>query len=80
MRRSPAPSNWPDTFFAAQFSAGYTTNISGFDLRQAQVPRVEGVAERGRGLGGTLKGQHTLVPGFASELIGFLARFGRVLG
>jgi hypothetical protein len=36
MRRSPAPSNSPGTFFAAQFSAGYTTNMSGFDLRQAQ--------------------------------------------
>jgi hypothetical protein len=31
MRRSPALSNQPGTFFAAQFSAGYTTNISGFD-------------------------------------------------
>jgi ATP-dependent DNA ligase len=26
----------PDTFFVVQFSAGYTTNMSGFDLRQAQ--------------------------------------------
>jgi putative copper export protein len=37
MRRSPAPSNSPGTFFAAQFSAGYTTNISGFDLRQTHL-------------------------------------------
>src|ERR1700738_4780557 len=36
MRRSRAPSNQPGAFFAAQFSAGYTINISGFDLRQAQ--------------------------------------------
>ena len=36
MRRSPAPPNSPGTFLAAQFSAGYTTNMSGFDLRQAQ--------------------------------------------
>jgi putative tryptophan/tyrosine transport system substrate-binding protein len=36
IRRSRAPSSGPGTFFAAQFSAGYTTNISGFDLRQAQ--------------------------------------------
>src|SRR6266478_7286404 len=34
MRRSPAPSNSPGTFFAAQFSAGYTANMSGFDLRE----------------------------------------------
>jgi hypothetical protein len=38
MRRSPAPSSSPGTFFAAQFSAGYTTNMSGFDLRQTQQP------------------------------------------
>src|SRR5258708_2720479 len=37
IRRSRAPSSGPGTFFAAQFSAGCTTNISGFDLRQAQV-------------------------------------------
>src|ERR1700730_17850646 len=37
MRRSPAPPNSPGTFLAAQFSAGYTTNMSGFDLRQGQV-------------------------------------------
>jgi hypothetical protein len=36
MRRSPAPPNSPGTFLAAQFSADYTTNMSGFDLRQAQ--------------------------------------------
>src|SRR5437899_4986199 len=36
IRRSRAPSSGPGTFFAAQFSAGCTTNISGFDLRQAQ--------------------------------------------
>jgi hypothetical protein len=37
IRRSRAPSSGPGTFFAAQFSAGCTTNISGFDLRQAQL-------------------------------------------
>src|SRR5258708_18282004 len=37
IRRSRAPSSGPGTFFAAQFSAGCTTNISGFDLRQAQA-------------------------------------------
>ena|SRR6266849_9976421 len=36
-RRSRAPSNGPDAFFVAQFSAGYTPNIFGFDLRQEQV-------------------------------------------
>src|SRR5712675_2315377 len=39
IRRSRAPSSGPGTFFAAQFSAGCTTNISGFDLRQAQARR-----------------------------------------
>jgi hypothetical protein len=39
MRRSPAPPNSPGTFLAAQFSADYTTNMSGFDLRQAQPAR-----------------------------------------
>ena len=39
MHRSRAPLIAPDTFFAAQFSAGYTTNMSGFDLRQAQPVR-----------------------------------------
>src|SRR5258707_4570888 len=37
IRQSRAPSSGPGTFFAAKFSAGCTTNISGFDLRQAQV-------------------------------------------
>ena len=32
-RRSRAPSNGPEAFFVAQFSAGYTTNMFGFDLR-----------------------------------------------
>src|ERR1700738_543074 len=36
MRRSRAPSNGLGRFFAAQFSAGCTTNMSGFDCRQAQ--------------------------------------------
>src|SRR5260370_16521964 len=35
-RRSRATSNGPDAFFVAQFSAGYTTNMFGFDLRQGQ--------------------------------------------
>src|SRR6266481_7800818 len=39
-RRSRAPSNGPDAFFVAQFSAGYTTNMFVFDLRQGQVPMV----------------------------------------
>jgi len=37
-RRSRAPSNGPDAYFVAQFSAGYTTNMFGFDLRQGQAP------------------------------------------
>ena len=37
MRRFRAPSSGLDKFFAAQFSAGYITNMSGFDLRQAQA-------------------------------------------
>jgi hypothetical protein len=32
MRRSRVPSNGPGRFFAAQFSAGCTTNMSGFDF------------------------------------------------
>src|SRR5258707_9422884 len=36
-RRSRAPSNGPDAFFVAQFSAGYTINMFGFDLRQGQA-------------------------------------------
>src|SRR5258706_13072100 len=35
-RRFRAPSNRPEAFFVAQFSAGYTTNMFGFDLRQGQ--------------------------------------------
>jgi hypothetical protein len=35
-RRSRAPSNGPDAFFVARFSAGYTTNVFEFDLRQGQ--------------------------------------------
>jgi hypothetical protein len=33
MRRFLASSSGLDKFFAAQFSAGYITNMSGFDLR-----------------------------------------------
>jgi len=36
-RRFRARSNGPEAFFVAQFSAGYTTNMFGFDLRQGQV-------------------------------------------
>src|SRR6202043_1064710 len=36
MRRSRAPSSGLDKFSAAQFSAGYITNMFEFDLRQAQ--------------------------------------------
>jgi hypothetical protein len=32
-----APSNWPGPFFAARSWAGCTTNMFGFDLRQAQA-------------------------------------------
>jgi hypothetical protein len=35
MHRSRAPSIALGTFFVAQFSVGYITNMSGFDLRQA---------------------------------------------
>jgi hypothetical protein len=38
MRRSCAPSNGPGRFVASQFSAGCTTNMFGFDFRQAQPP------------------------------------------
>ena len=31
-----AASNWPGPFFAARSWAGCTTNMFGFDLRQAQ--------------------------------------------
>jgi hypothetical protein len=41
MRRFRAPSSGLDKFFAAQFSAGYITSMSGFDLRQAQVKRCD---------------------------------------
>jgi hypothetical protein len=43
MHRSRAPSIAPDTFFVAQSWAGYTTNMSGFDLRQAQAQEDTGV-------------------------------------
>jgi hypothetical protein len=36
MRRSTASSNWPGPFFAVRYWAGCTTNMFGFDLRQAQ--------------------------------------------
>src|SRR5260370_38103825 len=36
-RRSRAPSNGSEAFFVTQFSAGYTINMFGFDLRQGQV-------------------------------------------
>src|ERR1700676_2957094 len=42
MRRSRAPSNWPGPFFAARSWAGCTTNMFGFDLRQAQ-PTDDGI-------------------------------------
>jgi hypothetical protein len=41
-RRSRAPSNGPDAFFVAQFSAGYTTNMFGFDFTTG-TPIVEEV-------------------------------------
>src|SRR6266404_2223303 len=41
MRRSRAPSNWPGPFFAARSWAGCTTNMFGFDLRQAQLPTAD---------------------------------------
>jgi len=43
------------------------------------IAGVEGVAERGRGLRRPLVAQHTLVPGFARETIGFLTRFPSAL-
>src|SRR6266576_4095342 len=43
-RRFRAPSNRPEAFFVAQFSAGYTTNMFGFDLRQGQ-PREVGARQ-----------------------------------
>jgi hypothetical protein len=35
-RLSRSMTNRPDAYFVAQFSAGYTTNMLGFDLRQGQ--------------------------------------------
>src|SRR5882672_8014334 len=46
-RRSRAPSNGPDAYFVAQFSAGYTTNMFGFDLRQGQVFDTDRKPDRG---------------------------------
>src|SRR4029450_2573389 len=46
-RRSRAPSNGPDVYVVAQFSAGYTTNMFGFDLRQGQGRQFWGGVERG---------------------------------
>jgi hypothetical protein len=43
MRRFRAPSSGLDKFFAAQFSAGYITNMSGFDLRQGQPKLIVGL-------------------------------------
>jgi Integrase core domain len=45
MRRSRAPSNWPGPFFAARSRAGCTTNMFGFDLRQAQGATAHPTAE-----------------------------------
>src|ERR1700704_5898849 len=44
-RRSRAPSNQSEAFFVAQFSAGYTTNMFGFDLRQGQDANAALVAQ-----------------------------------
>lgn len=44
------------------------------------IAGVECVAERGRGLCGTLEAEHAQVPGFAGEAAGFLAGFGGPLG
>jgi hypothetical protein len=40
MRRSRVPSNEPGRFFAAQFSAGCTTNMSGFDFSTSTAARI----------------------------------------
>src|ERR1700677_5011548 len=55
MRRSRAPSNWPGPFFAARSRAGCTTNMFGFDLRQAQGAE----ATAGRRLRGGVEPQAT---------------------
>jgi hypothetical protein len=47
MHRSRAPSIALGTFFVAQFSAGYITNMSGFDLRQTQWCKAR--SDRGSG-------------------------------
>src|ERR1700682_1487579 len=59
MRRSRAPSNWPGPFFAARSWAGCTTNMFGFDLRQAQV--VKSLALIGTGPVGLVRVQHPRV-------------------
>jgi hypothetical protein len=43
MRRYSAPQREQGIFFADQSSADCITNMSGFDFRQAQVSRSEGV-------------------------------------
>jgi hypothetical protein len=42
MHRSRAPLRGQGVFFAAQFSAGYITNMPAFDLRQAQLVNIRG--------------------------------------
>ena len=55
MRRSRAPSNGLGRFFAAQFSAGCTTNMSGFDCRQAQRAKHQTKQRYNTGQGLTLR-------------------------
>src|SRR3984893_4669285 len=83
MRRSPAPPNSPGTFLVAQFSAGYTTNMSGFDLRQAHLIRDRDriyssvVTRRLRAMGIRDKPTALASPwqnGFAERLIGSIRR------
>src|SRR5258707_10483697 len=64
-RRSRAPSNGPEAYFVAQFSAGYTTNMFGFDLRQGQA-KIRSISLSERPLTGFLQGPAAPRPRAAS--------------
>jgi hypothetical protein len=44
-----------------------------------EIPSVEGIAEAGRGLGGSFESEHSLVPGDTRQTVSFLSSFGRAL-
>jgi len=73
MRQSRAPLRGRGVFFAAQFSAGYITNMPGFDLRQAQ-PAIEYRAT----LAATLKPALGLRAGFVLYCVSFQLLFKNI--